>query len=433
MSDNQSVSTTEVAPAPPLCPIPANEEERLAALRSFQILDTLGESAYDDLTVLATTICEAPIALVSLVDEDRQWFKSKVGLEVDETPRDLAFCAHTILGSEPMVVPDASQDPRFQNNPLVTGEPHIRLYAGAPITTNDGLNLGTLCVIDQKPRTLEARQIEALKALARQAFSQLELRLSIQGLQQARERERQLKELAELQSARLARNNEALNEFTHVASHDLKSPLRNIRMLAEWIESDSGESLSKESRRHLELLRDRAENLGNLIDDLLTYCRAGNVQDMLQSVNTRELIEEVVGILAPPTDCEIRIEGEALRLETPKAALAQCLRNLLDNALKHAKDSDGPIVISVEGHGEWIRFSVKDHGPGIRPEDQQRIFGMFKTLQGESSGSGLGLAVVKKTIEAFGGDLELESAPGQGSTFHFTWPREIREQVLIIS
>ena len=153
-------------------PFPEDEVQRLQALSYYQVLDTLPELAFDDLTFLATHICHTPIALVSLIDDHRQWFKLKVGISAEETPRDIAFCAHCILKSDIMVVPDTLDDPRFSDNLLVTQNPHIRFYAGAPITTPEGHNLRTLCVIDRVPRELTTNQQIALQALGRQVMAQ---------------------------------------------------------------------------------------------------------------------------------------------------------------------------------------------------------------------------------------------------------------------
>ena len=158
-------------------PTPLNEEQRLNALYEYGLLDTDAEQDYDELVKLASQICCCPIALMVLLDKDRQWFKARVGLAARETPRDQAFCAHAIL--EPtkiMVVPDATRDDRFAANPLVTGDPKIRFYAGAPMTTTDGLALGTLCVIDREARGLSVEQSSALATLARQASRLIELR-----------------------------------------------------------------------------------------------------------------------------------------------------------------------------------------------------------------------------------------------------------------
>jgi GAF domain-containing protein len=157
-------------------PLPENEVERLKALHELEVLDTPNEESFDDLTHLASYICDTPFALITLVDSDRQWFKSHVALAMDETSRDISFCAHAILQHNPFIVPDALKDERFKDNPLVTSEPNIRFYAGAPLTTEQGLKLGTLCVLDQVPRTLSTEQIVALKALRNQVINLLNSR-----------------------------------------------------------------------------------------------------------------------------------------------------------------------------------------------------------------------------------------------------------------
>ncbi len=167
--------------------LPCDEAERLAELYRYEVLDTEAERAIDDLTELAAHLCRTPIALVSLVDASRQWFKSKVGLKATETPRAVAFCAHAIVGDEVLVVPDALADDRFADNPLVTGAPGIRFYAGAPLTTSTGYNLGTLCVIDTVARPLEREQHEALQILSRQVVQRLEQRRQLKDLQQAQQ------------------------------------------------------------------------------------------------------------------------------------------------------------------------------------------------------------------------------------------------------
>ncbi|WP_243410223.1 PAS domain S-box protein [Pokkaliibacter plantistimulans] len=199
-----------------------NEAARLAALQSYAILDTAAEQAFDDVTELAAQICGVPISLISLVDKDRQWFKSCLGLEARETPRDMAFCAHAILSDELLIIPDAKDDDRFADNPLVIGPPHIRFYAGAPLITPGGLRIGTLCVIDQHPRDLNPAQCSALKRLARQVINKLEL------LQKLK-REQALEAMARHQTSTALRHQRALRALNDIAGLPGNDRLASLR------------------------------------------------------------------------------------------------------------------------------------------------------------------------------------------------------------
>lgn len=185
-----------------------DEAARIAALQKYAILDTEPEEAFDDLALLASFVCGAPLAMISLIDENRQWFKSKVGVSVSQTDREIAICSTAIQQSDVFVVPNALQDERFRNNPLVVGEPNIRFYAGAPLINEDGLALGTICVVDRVPRELGPDQRAALQALSRRVLAQLELRRHLLLLKEAladrtREEHEREKELLKVQQTLL--------------------------------------------------------------------------------------------------------------------------------------------------------------------------------------------------------------------------------------
>jgi GAF domain-containing protein len=185
--------------------LPKNEARRLEVLWQYDVLDTVPEEMFDDLADLAAQICDTPIGLISLVDENRQWFKARVGMTNQETARDISFCAHAILGNDVFVVPDATKDARFKHNPLVTAKPKIRFYAGAPLITPDGYAMGSLCVMDKVPRTLTLQQKQSLKALARHVITQLELRRHAAELHRTREAHLALERELELAQKELAR------------------------------------------------------------------------------------------------------------------------------------------------------------------------------------------------------------------------------------
>ncbi len=200
--------------------LPANEAQRLATLVEYNILDTVPEAAYDDITALVSEICDVPIAAVSLIDDDRQWFKSRVGFDAAETPRDVAFCAHAILGDDLLVVPDARNDERFADNPLVDDGLKVRFYAGAPLVTERGEVLGTLCVIDHIERKLTDQQTRALRVLARQVMAQLELRRMIDEQTETRKR-----------------LEEANDRLRTASTTDDVSGFRNTRFLHEYLDA----------------------------------------------------------------------------------------------------------------------------------------------------------------------------------------------------
>jgi len=239
--------------------------------------------------------------------------------------------------------------------------------------------------------------------------------------QELGERNRELHETA----TELARSNADLEQFAYVASHDLRAPLRGIGNLASWLEEDAGDRLSDESKKHLGLLRNRVKRLQGYIDALLTYSRVGRTVTEVTLVDTGQLMGEIFGMVNPG-GISLEVVGLMPILETVKVSLQMVLVNLVGNAIKHHDRSAGRVTISVrEVDEEFFEFAVADDGPGIPPEFHERVFQMFQTLRprDEVEGTGMGLALVRKIAETYGGTVTVESGEGRGTTFRFTWPR----------
>jgi len=224
--------------------------------------------------------------------------------------------------------------------------------------------------------------------------------------------------------AELARRNAELKQFVYVASHDLKSPLRGIRVLAEWISEDSGESLSEESRNDLNLLHARLVHMERLLDDLLAYSRAGRSSQTIEPVDCRQLVDDIVQLLPIPDGFEINVSDELPQFQATRVPLELVFRNLIANAVRHHDRPGGRIDIDCSRVGEFYEFTVSDDGPGIPREHHERIFEMFQQLnpQEDDEGTGMGLALVRKLTERHGGRISVESDAGRGTTFRVRWP-----------
>jgi PAS domain S-box-containing protein len=247
------------------------------------------------------------------------------------------------------------------------------------------------------------------------------VRAELQLERQARDL-RGLNAALEKAAAELTERNRELDRFVYTVSHDLKAPLRAIANLAAWLTDDLGERLEGENLHHLQLIGERVNRMVSLIDGLLSYSRIGRGEIRTETVNTGELLNEVIDSLAPPPSFAISIQPDMPVLATKRLLLSQVFSNLVGNAIKYSDRPDGQIRIGARREGEYYEFSVSDNGPGIAPEDRERVFDLFQTLDARSSGTGLGLAIVKKIVESEGGAIAIESGFDNGTTFRFTWP-----------
>ena len=237
-------------------------------------------------------------------------------------------------------------------------------------------------------------------------------------------------EALEAASRELERSNRALDEFAHVVSHDLKAPLRSIGNYSAWIEEDHGAELAEEARAQLRALRGQVTRMRRMIDGVLAYARAGREGSSATEVDVGALLDEVVAIVAPPAGVTMRVERPMPTLVTESVPLGQVLQNLVDNAVKHARRADPEVVVRARLEGGWCEFTVADNGPGIPPRLRDRIWELFRT--GEPTDgvdrTGIGLAVVRREVEARGGRVWVDSGPEGGAIFRFTWPAHPMER-----
>ena len=403
--------------------LPANEAERLAALRAYAVLDTAPEAAFDELTQLASALCGTPIALVSLIDADRQWFKANVGLEARETPRDVAFCTHAILGDGVLEVADATRDPRFADNPLVTADPSIRFYAGAPLITPEGHALGTLCVIDRVPRRLSPVQRTSLQVLGRQVITQLELRQRVRELAQLG------LDLGVARDQALA-GMRAKDVFLANMGHELRTPLNAILGLSELlIEAPIGDG---ERGSDLRTIHRAGRHLLEVIEDILGYAQLelGRLQPRPRDLDLVDLLREIESIVRPQLHgrpIELRLELPARApLHSDPTRLRQIVLNLLANAIKFTEHGSVTLTLETDESGHLLR--VRDTGIGIAADKLPLLFQEFTQVhdlhETDYRGTGLGLAISRRYARLLGGDIEVESAPGRGSVFTVRLPAD---------
>lgn len=389
---------------------PSNEQARLAALYRYDILDTEFEKNFDDIANIASILCNTPIALVSFVDPDRQWFKAARGISVRETPREIAFCAHAINSNEVLIVPDALEDSRFHDNPLVTGEPKVRFYAGAPLITNDGYVLGTLCSIDSVPRKLSKEQISGLEALSRQVCRNLELR----------HRTRILTEI-----------NESKNRLFSIISHDLRSPLNNLTAVIDHLFEDSDSITPTERAEWLASIRKSATTSLTIAENLLKWARfeEGTVQFNPEPMDLESFLEHI----HPTLEGNARTKNIQLTIETIKnvsiyadpTMLHSIIQNIVSNSIKFTPEN-GTVSITTELSKEGAQISITDSGIGMSATTKENLFKIEKTYStlgtdGEK-GSGLGLCLCKQFADKMNASLKIESEKDQGTTITLTLP-----------
>jgi signal transduction histidine kinase/CheY-like chemotaxis protein len=456
-------------------PIPDNDKDRIEALLDYSVLDTPPEDSFDALTHFAATTFGVSISLVSLVDQKRQWFKSAYGIAVDQTPREFALCTYAIMENEPLVVLDAAQDERFEHNPLVTGEPNIRFYAGAPLVTTDGFSIGTLCIIDTNPRdTFHQFEVDRLVGLARIVMSILEMRRRmltgidehVADLEKTHEEyittltetanvilmtnlesEIELEKAVHERTLELQKANDARGEYLATINHEMRTPLNGILGMVEILQLKPSTAEQKELLDHLGVA---CRQLAGLVGDVLDFSK---IDEKLTVINTGDfsshsLVQDLTGLFslsAKQKDIDLSLQLETgvsdwLRGDMPY--LKQILTNLISNAIKFTEAGEVRLVISTtqsseresEDQADLITFEVSDTGCGMEQAKLEHIFlpyyqiedqrqpSVFKDTKVKIPGTGLGLAIAEGLAKAMGGSITVTSELGQGSCFSLTLP-----------
>lgn len=400
--------------------IPPNEAQRLKELERYQLIGTAEDEDFDFITSMAAQITNSKISLVSFVLEDMQWFLSHHGLMVREASREYSFCGHAINKPEEiLIVEDARKDERFWDNPNTTKDPYVIFYAGVPLVTPNGLPLGTLCVVDDRPKSLSTNQIDQLKKLAKQTLNLLQLRRNQLELNKTNE---ELKKNIEL--VKIA-NNE-LKTFSYTVAHDLRAPLRAMNGYAEMLIRDYGEKLDQEAKRLINNITQNASRMGRLIDDLLSFSRLGRKELNVTKVCMDDLTKEVFVELNKTIDNKVDIRiSELPDVMGDHNLLYQVMMNLISNAIKYSSKKENPIIelFSEFKNGETI-FVIKDNGSGFDMKYSGKLFNVFQRLHAddEFDGNGIGLATVSRIIAKHGGRIWAEGQVNVGATFYFTLP-----------
>ncbi len=385
-------------------PRPDNEKARVENLYTYDIVDSLPEEEYDNITKIASDICGTPVSLITTMEEERQWIKSAVGTDVTEVPRDISFCSHLLTNGEDIIFKDLRRNADFTDHPMVAGPLQVGFYAGVPVFSVEGYPIATLCVLDNEPRELTEKQIKSLQALAKQVAVLLKLRKTLRQTEQLNR---------ELQTA-----NDNLESFNYMVTHDLKTPLREIRNYLEAVQEDFGEVLPEEVRGIFGKVSETSAHMDNLIEDLTKLSRIDNYKLKSAPINLTALCHELIAVHDGKK--HEFIIAENLHTTGDKALIALALRNLIENAVKYSSNETAPRVeISETNRAGKNYFCVRDNGVGFAVEKAENIWQPFKRLHSkkEFKGTGIGLTIVKKATDKHGGEVFFQSKIGEGAAF----------------
>lgn len=397
--------------------IPENEKDRLREVYKYNLTEELSDDSLESIVEIASQICNMPISLISIVGDEKQFFQAKKGLEGKGSARDISFCSHAInKPDEMMIVPDTSKDERFKDNPFVIESPFIKFYAGIPILSPDDFPLGTLCVIDSKPNFLTEKQQNALRHLGKQVTLILELQKKNNLLKSAEQR------------LKVQAND--MEDYTHIISHDLKEPVRMIDSFLDLFIKKYGNDLDKKARQYIDFARDGSTRINNLIEDLLEFSKSARISGSFKPVDLNLVVEDVLKSMTYQTEeknAEIKISKPLPIVDGIESGLTQLFVNLISNSLKFIPKERQPLInISSEETETDFVVKIKDNGIGIPENQLKNIFTIFRRVKTEEkfSGSGIGLAIVKKIASIHNARITVNSEVGKGSEFAIYFPKK---------
>lgn len=395
------------------------DAERVVEIDRYRVLV---EPPRKDLTALvdvAAQVAQVPLATINLITDTEQHQIATTGFEPSICAREDSMCNLVLHEKAPVIVPDASQDPRFKDNPFVTGEiGNVRFYATHQLKTPGGVVIGTLCVFDEEPRELSDEQEEGLVKLADRVVDLLELELRTRELTTAVEQ-------VERARTELERSNQVLTAFAGQVAHDLRNPLSAVKMSLELLEDQmaspelDGDTLAYVASR----ANSGAERMQSLIDDLLAYARVGG-QMKRERVDLAAVMEDVRSDLSVPlADADLQV-GDLPVVEGDPVQLRAVLQNLVANSAKFTRPGEqARIEVRGTGQGDVWRIEVVDHGLGVPEEDRERVFAPLARAHDDVEGHGIGLATVRRIIDAHRGQIGIEETPGGGATVWVELPR----------
>lgn len=403
-----------------------NESQRIAKLMSYDILDTGNDPLFDDLVFLAKQFCNVPVALISFVDKERQWFKSRLGTDLHETERNISFCQHAIKSSGIFMIENALDDPRFQQNPLVIAGPKIRFYAGAPLETDDGFRLGTLCVIDTKANSLTWVQQQALIRLAKQVMSHLERRKQFEEVKKLADGLHEAAGTIEEQRLRLLKSSQMVNvaEMNCNIAHEINNPLAIIKG-----HTDKMLSLMQKPELDLPLLvkscakiNETTMRVHRIIRGMLGLSRQDQTKNNVQKLPFNELIQQSLELVKTKIrHSEINFTCETnspAQVHADVIQFQQAFFNIVNNACYAIQNQpEKSIRVGMEEQDNYVSLFIEDNGPGINLEDQQKVMNAFFTTKPIGEGTGLGLSLAKKIVANMGGELSYDKQYSKGARF----------------